>query len=127
MSFQARFTIFVYGSLKRGFHNHDCLRGQTFVGEARTEPVYRLLSLHSYPGMIEAPTNGRSVHGELWSVDARCKALLDRLEGVEVGFYRLAEVRLLPPHDSRGVWTYLYARSTAGLRDAGEVWTQPRA
>jgi gamma-glutamylcyclotransferase (GGCT)/AIG2-like uncharacterized protein YtfP len=118
-------TIFIYGSLKRGFHNHRCLSGQKFLGEASTVPAYRLLSLVGYPGMIEVERRGRSIQGEVWKVDAACKARLDELEGVECGHYRCAPVRLLAPFEQREVLTYLYAREIKGRKDAGTVWRNP--
>ena len=117
--------VFVYGSLKRGFHNHRFLHGQRFVGEARTQQVYRLLSLTAYPGMIGASDAGRSVRGEVWEVDATCKLMLDHLEGVDHGHYACVEARLLPPFDQAQVLTYIYARETAGLPDAGDEWNHP--
>jgi gamma-glutamylaminecyclotransferase len=119
-------TIFIYGSLKRGFHNHPCLSGQQFLGDASTAPSYRLLSLGGFPGMIEVGRRGRSIQGEVWRVDAACKARLDVLEGVEWGHYRCAPVRLLDnTFADLEVLTYLYARETNGLKDAGTVWRNP--
>ena len=123
-----KFTrVFVYGSLKRGFHNHPFLRGQRLIGEARSQPVYRLISLGSYPGMIEtAAENARSIHGEVWEVDGACKERLDQLEGVDYGHYTCVTAKLLPPFDQESVLTYLYARNPQGCADAGDCWKQPR-
>lgn len=117
--------VFVYGSLKRGFHNHHFLRGQRFFGEARTQPVYRLLSLGAYPGMVKTTDEGRSIRGELWEVDEPCRLMLDHLEGVDHGHYACEEASLLPPFDQAPVLTYLYAREIAGLPDAGDDWPHP--
>lgn len=116
--------VFVYGSLKRGCHNHRYLHGQCFVGEARTQPVYRLLSFSAYPGMIEA-NKGRSIHGEVWEVDAACKQALDRLEGVDHGHYTCVPARLRPPFRGASILTYLYAGDPKGWPDAGDDWTHP--
>lgn len=117
--------VFVYGSLKRGFHNHHFLRGQRFIGQARTRTVYRLLSFRAYPGMIEVSKRGRSIHGEVWEVDAECKQALDRLEGVNHGHYDCVAAKLLAPFDKLPVLTYLYARDPADWPDAGDNWVQP--
>ena len=119
---QPSILVFVYGSLKRGKHNHRLLKGQRFVCETRTQPAYRLLNLGSYPGMIEAPSGGRSIHGEVWAVDAACKRDLDWLEGVEHGHYDCVAAKLLAPFDEQPVWTYLYARDPQAYRDAGDNW-----
>jgi len=41
--------VFVYGTLKRGCHNHHCLASQQFLGEAHTPPGFTLYSLGDYP------------------------------------------------------------------------------
>ena len=114
--------IFVYGTLKRGLENAHYLAGQTFLGEARTAPEYRMVSLGGYPGMLEASEIGRCIFGEVWEVDQSCKCALDELEGIEEGLYVFAAVRLLAPFDAGSVFTYLYARSISARPDAGENW-----
>ncbi len=110
--------VFVYGTLKRGGDNHGVIAGQRFVGEARTEPAFRLYLLDGYPGMVEqAP--GLSIEGELWEVDAACLARLDELEGTAEGLYARVPVPLLPPHAGAGAETYLYRRSVEGRADLG--------
>ena len=62
--------VFVYGTLKRGLSNHGWLRGQTFEGEARTVPRYRMFDLGGYPGMVLADEGeGGAIEGEVWAVD----------------------------------------------------------
>lgn len=80
-------NLFVYGTLQRGCRNHTLLAGQTFFGEARTEPRYRLLDLGEYPGLIEAE-NGESVVGEVYAVEAETLATLDQFEDVPCLFVR---------------------------------------
>jgi gamma-glutamylaminecyclotransferase len=110
--------VFVYGTLKRGGENHRLLAGQRFVGEARTEPAFRLYQLDGYPGMVAA-TGGLSITGELWEVDGPCLERLDELEGTAVGLYARVPVRLLPPHERTEAETYLCLQSMAGRRDLG--------
>ena len=62
------FTLFVYGTLKRGGCRHAPLACQRFLGEARTAPLYRLYDLGSYPGLVPADEGGDVVHGELYEV-----------------------------------------------------------
>ena len=80
-------VLFVYGSLKRGHRNHRLLADQQFLGEAVTEPCYRLVDLGTYPGMIE-DTRGLSVTGELWAVGECALAELDDLECADAPYYR---------------------------------------
>ena len=114
--------LFVYGSLKRGCSNHRQLRGQTFVGSARTQPGYRLFDLGDYPGMIPFAADRDGVAGEVWSVDDACLARLDKFEGTPEGLYRREVIPLLAPFADQAVETYLYNRSTEGLAEIGSVW-----
>jgi gamma-glutamylaminecyclotransferase len=111
--------VFVYGTLKRAKENHQALAGQRFVGEARTEPAFRLYLLDGYPGMVAAGSGGRSIEGEIWEVDSAGLARLDELEGTAAGLYARLPVRLLPPHAAAEVETYLYLPSVAGRLDLG--------
>jgi gamma-glutamylaminecyclotransferase len=115
--------LFVYGTLKRGCKNHRHLADQTFVGEARTAPGYRLYDLGDYPGMIADPTDTQGVTGEVWSVDAAALARLDDFEGVGEALYRRERIRLLPPFDQAAVHTYLYNRDP-GTRPLGPTWIE---
>lgn len=114
--------VFVYGSLKHGGFNHGLMQGQRFVGPARTQPLYRLYALDSYPAMVAAEQGGLSVEGELWEVEAARMPALDRLEDVAHGMYKRERIPLLAPHEKLQVEGYLYLRSVAGRRDCGVVW-----
>jgi len=116
--------IFVYGTLKRGCKNHPHLAGQTYVGEARTVPGFRLHHLGSYPGMVADPTDLEGVTGELWDVDAASLAHLDDFEGVSEGLYRLELVRIESPSGHDAAHTYLYARPVTGLPLIGPTWLE---
>jgi gamma-glutamylcyclotransferase (GGCT)/AIG2-like uncharacterized protein YtfP len=43
--------VAVYGSLKKDYHNHVYLKGADLLGTFKTEPVYTLVSLGSYPAL----------------------------------------------------------------------------
>jgi gamma-glutamylaminecyclotransferase len=117
-----RHHLFVYGTLQRGQRNHRLLRGQPFVGEAVTEPLYRLVDCGRYPALVEDAANGRPVRGEVYLVDAATIARLDVLEEVP-HLYRLRPVRLQdfsPP-----AVTYLYQPDVSRLPDCGDAWPPP--
>lgn len=118
--------VFVYGTLKRGLHNAHYLAGQRFAGEARTEPVYRMVDCGGYPGMFPVAEGGRSIVGEVWEVTESCLKKLDLLEDIARGEYERVAVRLLPPRggvpSDVAVEGYVYLRETSFLRDAGENW-----
>lgn len=116
--------LFVYGTLKRDCKNHRHLAGQTYVGEARTAPGFRLHDLGDYPGMTADPADREGVTGEVWDVDADALARLDEFEGVAEGFYRRAPVALRAPFDRDEVHAYLYARPVEGRPRLGPTWCE---
>lgn len=76
-------TIFVYGTLKRGFYNHDyMMKGKSkFIGTARTANLAMVSAAGgSYP--IAYPEKGSSIVGEVFTVDDK---VFNRLEGMELG------------------------------------------
>ena len=116
--------LFVYGTLKRGCKNHHHLARQTYVGEARTAPGFRLHDLGDYPGMVAASDDREGVTGELWDVDAAALAHLDDFEGVAEGLYVRVLVQIESPADQTAVHTYLYARPVEGLPVVGPTWRE---
>jgi gamma-glutamylaminecyclotransferase len=116
--------LFVYGTLKGGCSNHHLLAGQTFVGNARTRPGFRLYDLGGYPGIAPQSDDRDGVVGEVWSVDATALAELDRFEGVHEGLYRRAPLALMPPFDTRSVEAYLPSVPFSGRPEVGSEWIE---
>ena len=75
-------VLFIYGSLKRGHLNHPRIADQEYLGDAVTEPDYRIIAIGKYGGLIRDDLTGVAVKGELWAV-SRC-ALLE-LDDFETG------------------------------------------
>jgi gamma-glutamylaminecyclotransferase len=112
--------LFVYGTLMRGGRNHGALAAQRFLREAQTRPKYRLLDLGAYPGLVPAETDGRAIRGELYEVERRQIAELDRIEGAPA-MYRLERVEIEDEADP--VSAYIYRRESEGLPVvAGDRW-----
>ena len=83
-------TVFVYGTLKRGFYNNRLLVNNraAFVCEAITVNKWPLVVGRWAVPYIFQPDNeahGHNIAGELWSVSKRCLRELDELEGVSKG------------------------------------------
>jgi gamma-glutamylaminecyclotransferase len=70
--------VFVYGTLKRGFSNHDLLKGCEFVGRATTMSTYKMIEI-GFPVIMPDP-EGKPVAGEVYAVDDETLARLDQLE-----------------------------------------------
>lgn len=73
-------TVFVYGSLMRGYGNHVLLKDSSFISEATTEGL-NLYSLGAFPAVKASDDRASVVHGEMYEVDDEALAALDRLEG----------------------------------------------
>lgn len=82
--------VFVYGTLKKGFPNAYMLDRATFVGDFRTLTRYPLVVGGKYnsPYLLDMPSKGSRVKGELYAVDDAVLADLDDLENVGVNYSR---------------------------------------
>lgn len=110
--------LFVYGSLKRGQRNHYYLAGQEFLGTVRTAPLYRLFDWGPYPALVECPTNGIAIEGELWRIDDAGMARIEQLEEAPT-LYQIRNARIEAWPDAM---TYIYQKSVEGMRDCGPSW-----
>lgn len=121
-----RHEVFVYGSLKKGFWNNVLLRDSKFISEACTKefmllvdgPYPYMASPSQFTGMDGSP--GRpgevdvvdlagNVYGEVWSVDDKTLAELDRLEGTPNHYTRELITVQFSPRISRQVFAYRVA------------------
>tara|TARA_R110000868_G_scaffold111229_1_gene300507 strand:- start:49 stop:537 length:489 start_codon:yes stop_codon:yes gene_type:complete len=137
--------VFVYGSLKRGEYNNDCItqHGGEFISTATTIGTYLLLG-GVFPKLVDPADidkaqarryqvyKGRVV-GELWRVNERGLLALDRLEGCPV-HYRRETLEVDTPHGIRQPWGYIIARPSFVSSplidpDASGLlsWSSPRA
>jgi len=91
--------VFVYGTLKKGFHNHRLLEGCEFIG-TRSVSGFTLIDLGAFPGMVASPGE---VTGEVYEIDDETLARLDQLES-EGSFYKRVKINI----DGDDVSTYLY-------------------
>jgi len=111
-------TLFVYGTLKSGMSHNHRMTGQELIGSFRTLPRYRLYACGWHPGLVEAPESGVAVEGELWRVDDRTLAELDRFEGEELFERRpIAVAGFTEP-----VLAYFYLGDLAQARECGARW-----
>jgi gamma-glutamylaminecyclotransferase len=120
---EARKTVlFVYGTLKRGQRNHRLIADQHFLGEAITEPFYRVIDLGPHPGLIVDHTNGLALRGELWAVSECCLAELDEFEEVPGPFVRLA---VSIPGRKETVYAYFLNKPVPAGANSGAEWPLP--
>lgn len=104
--------IFVYGTLKRGFHNHKCLGDSKFLTGAvlMDFEVYDLP--YGFPGI--KPKNGRGVFGEIYEVSEEQLPRVDMLEGYREDspqtsmYLRIKAVALTDDDTLEEVYTYMW-------------------
>lgn len=93
--------VFVYGTLRQGEANHGFLRGAKYLGMHRTERRYTMHDLGAYPAIVEG--GATAVIGEVYAVDNKMLARLDRLEDYPEEYSR---GRVKTPFG--WAWIYLY-------------------
>ena len=71
--------VAVYGSLRKGLHNHSLINGETFLGMFESDAIYSLVDLGSFPGLLK--DGNTSIVMEVYEVDAEKLRRLDQLEG----------------------------------------------
>ncbi len=116
--------LFVYGSLRRGFHHpaYGYIRDHfDFVGDATVKG--RLYDLGPYPAAI--PDDGGTIIGELYTIRevgqfSWAMAQLDDYEGVccedgETPEYKRGSTRAQVNGEEVEAWIYWYARSVEGF------------
>ena len=113
--------VFVYGTLKTGYRLHAHMTGSRFLGEARTEPLYRLFRIDWFPGLVES-LDGTGIRGEVWEVSASTLRQLDVVEEVDAGLYERRVIRLAAPFNEMAVESYFFLGDVSDAEDCGDCW-----
>jgi gamma-glutamylaminecyclotransferase len=109
-------NVFVYGTLKKGFPNHQTgMAGAVYVGRVRTIVAFPLVVGGRWfsPSLIDELGVGHRVFGELYEVGDQKLELLDSMEGTQHPHgYRRITVKLvnLRRGDECDAWTYVKDR-----------------
>jgi len=116
------FRVFVYGTLKRGFSRHGALQHERFLGTAKTSPLYRMVNLGEYPGLlVAAPGLGKGIEGEVWEVIPATLTQLDIIEGTADSEYVRQSIQL-DTTEYGIVDAYFYLGDVSGCPDCGVRW-----
>jgi len=113
--------VFVYGTLKKGFHNHCVINPDAkYLGRAFTyRPHFKMLDTGSFPVVRRDTDNGSVIYGELYAVKPINMIRLDGLEGNGEMYQReLVQCKLLDQelhsevvrgkiHPLRMAWMYI--------------------
>lgn len=112
------FTVFVYGTLKKGFHNHVYMAGANYLGTGTTVEKYAMLVDRGLPFLIKKQRISH-IFGELYSVDKILLNNLDRLEG-HPNWYRREEVKIASSENGiTKAWMYFCPTGTGKLNSTG--------
>jgi gamma-glutamylaminecyclotransferase len=111
--------LFVYGTLRRGFENHeDYLHNAQFMGNASTRDEYALV-VGELPYVVKDRAVARIV-GELYAVDAATLEQVDGLEG-HPDEYRREEILVLTGQGQElCAWIYFYPDPVGELIASGD-------
>lgn len=104
-------NVFVYGTLKRGFHNFHWLGQSLFVEEALTvEKCFRMGDVGTHPEVTRCDTEQAGyIKGELFLCDAVTMQGLDRLESNGLRYVReKIQVRTVGDLSIEMAWIYLW-------------------
>ena len=117
-------TVFVYGTLKKGFGNHQLLEDAEYVGKAETvSNNYTMYSLGGFPGVREGGST--RINGEVYKVNDDELSRLHRLEGHPV-FYKAVnkQVRLTERITNNQTEAYIYILQSepTGNKQIGGTW-----
>lgn len=103
--------LLVYGTLKRGFHNHRLMEGAEYIGESNV-PGYIMYSLGGFPGVVHGKGH---ITGELYKITKDHLPRLDRLEGFdeklkpEYCMYLREKVRIMSEVGTWNAFIYVYS------------------
>lgn len=110
------YRVFVYGSLKSGFHNHALLAASRYLGTFTTPALYTMYNLGEFPAV--AKDGGTAIYGEVYEVSHETLTLLDRLEGHPEWY-----CRSLITTDYGDSYIYLIQENTAAFEQVKDgVW-----
>ncbi len=120
--------VFVYGTLKRGEHNHRLMDGAEYVCDTHASNCV-LVDLGGCPGMIIGSAEPEcAAKGEVFKFeDVRVLRTLDQLEQ-EGSLYKRIMIPLYIEDEVRMCWTYvlLYALPFKAIINDG-VWTSMKS
>ena len=113
--------VFVYGTLKYGFTNHDCMWGD-YLCAGVTEDRYLMYSNGAYP-TVTPDEDGVEVKGELYVCDESAMERLDALESN--GYLYTREERTIVTEAGRvRAWIYLFNHDHTGHQVVSGEFTQ---
>jgi gamma-glutamylcyclotransferase (GGCT)/AIG2-like uncharacterized protein YtfP len=111
-------NVFVYGTLKFGFHNHSSwMRGTEYIDSVTTVEKWAMIGKNSsFPYLLCEHLRGHHIKGELYSATADQIAHLDILEGVP-SHYIKKEIEVLLSDGKTKVKAITYVKAKIHASD----------
>ena len=94
--------IFVYGTLRSGFHNHSLLYNSKLIGKGKTKDKYALYSF-GVPFLVNEPVT--QVIGEVYSVSDKTLKHIDSLE-MHPNWYKRKLISIMVNNQEYIAWAY---------------------
>ena len=88
------FPLFVYGTLKKGYHAHDLIRNSKFLGFGYTTKDYKLLNLGKYPGLVECKNGTYNIEGEIYEIDKETLSMNHSYKWIDQNLFRVGFVAI---------------------------------
>jgi gamma-glutamylaminecyclotransferase len=115
----SRILLFVYGTLRRGFENHEAyLKGSLFMGRAVTCDKFALF-MEDFPYMNKVPAVSFIV-GEIYQVNEGTLKHIDSLEGHPEEYRRELITVVTQQGRKYAAWAYFYPRPRGELIPSGD-------
>lgn len=90
--------VFVYGTLKKGIHNHRLLASSDFIGNAYTLDTFKMFHVGFPVIKFSDHPDAKSVYGEVYDVDDETLKRLDSLES-EGHMYDRKQINVMLDND----------------------------
>ena len=102
--------LFVYGTLKQGFHNHSLMKGASLIGTGHTVERYAMYK-HVVPSVIKGKPIS-PIQGEIYLIHQSVLDMLDLFEGNPVWNFR-EQVEVILDADGRRFSAWMYFNDIA--------------
>jgi gamma-glutamylaminecyclotransferase len=118
--------VFVYGTLKKGHHNHKIIgrhlgKESVFLGRCALNGPFTMVDLGYFPGVIYTPTDTtvkNMIYGEVYRINQEILTHLDVLEG-NGQFYTRERVET----PWKKAWCYFIPRNYMPVNRSGAIIT----
>ena len=110
-------TLFVYGTLKRNFHNHYLLEKAEYLGTGHTKYKFALY-VNGIPFVIKTEQVSQ-IHGELYEINDKTLKQLDMLEGHPDWYFREQIDIVSASGQTINAWLYFYPEPHGTLNITG--------